>query len=108
MKLYLVVHHKDDEDQIHDNEWETNRKIRSIETNSETGFECRYAMETKQRVFFHRCRFESDEPTICCHALVREVVPIPDSKYCRVYFEDVQSCYGKPPGLPHGHSHYYA
>lgn len=70
MALFLVVHHQRDVSQPWQNVWLDDNRLKCIMTTTEIGRRCKSAKKIGERVFVHRCGWDSMEPTVCCSVLV--------------------------------------
>jgi hypothetical protein len=106
MPLYVVVHHRKDENQPWVNAWLSDQLIEAIQTTTEIGDLCREAKRLRERVLVHRCGWGELSPTICCSAEVEEVNGI-DKSTALVRFTSVTPLNGTPPRSPVRGQNYY-
>ena len=99
MPLYVVVHHRKDENQTWVNAWLTDQLIEAIQTTTEIGTLCREAKALGERIFVHRCGWGESSPVICCSAEVEEVDQI-DKATALVRFANALPLHGIPPITP--------
>ncbi len=108
-KLYLVVHHRQDQDRPFFNDWiDDNKRISFITTTPEIGQFCQEAKDQGERIFIHRCGWAGAPSTICCSAIVDRIDSL-DRKMSVVRFAEQQVLDMSPPKTPnHGQCHYFA
>jgi cobalamin biosynthesis Mg chelatase CobN len=107
MPLYVVVHHRRDENQPWVNAWLDDQLIEAIQTTKEIGKLCRQAKERGERVFVHRCGWLENSPVICCSAEVDGVDHI-DKTTSLVRFNAPQALNQLPPSTPIQGQNFYS
>ena len=108
MAFYIVVHHPSDPNQLWANEWEAQTLLYSITTPKNIAVRLAEAQAHRERIFVHRCAWNTFPAEICCSALVSEVHDL-DKSTAFVRFADVQPGGAPPPTTPHvGQSSYDA
>ncbi|MBA3767914.1 MAG: hypothetical protein H0W99_13210 [Acidobacteria bacterium] len=108
MAFYIVVHHSSDPNQLWANEWEAQTLLRTITTPKNIGVMLAEAKANGERIFVHRCAWNTFPAEICCSALVSEVHDL-DKTTALIRFTDVRPVGTPPPVTPHaGQSSYDA
>jgi hypothetical protein len=108
MAFYIVVHHLSDPNRLWANEWETQTLLRSITTPKNIAVRLTEAKANGERIYVHRCAWNTFPAEICCSAVVSEVHDL-DKTTAFVKFSDVQPIGVPPPTTPHvGQSSYEA
>jgi hypothetical protein len=108
MAFYIVVHHPSDPNRLWTNDWESQTLIRSITTPKQIAVRLAGAKANGERIYVHRCAWNSFPAEVCCSALVAEVHDL-DKSSAYVTFTDVHPVGAPPPVAPHlGQSSYDA
>ncbi len=106
MKLYVVVHHKQDRSQPWSNNWIDDELLEAIQTTKEIGNLCRAAQRLGDRVFVHRCQWGDIPHSICCSVRVLKVY-ILDGSTSLVRFTDPRLLGLTPPLTPMPGQNFY-
>ena len=86
MALYVVVHHRRDQQQPWANRWTDDNCLEAISTTPDIAARCRLAKDHGERVFVHRCGWEDGPPRVCCSLVVADAKH--DEKIGWVRFRD--------------------
>jgi hypothetical protein len=100
MKLYLVVHHRNDNQQPYSNSWADDTQLEAITTTKKIGDLCKEARQKDQMIYIHRCSYGSDRAIICCKVKVSRIVELTKNSYF-VEFADLIPLNENPPFQPH-------
>ena len=110
MKLYLVVRHRQNPQQLWLNIWQddvNDEQLTSIETTLEIGNLCNEEKNRNHLVYIHRCGYEDYPPMICCSACVAEVTATDNANRVKILFRE-QTTLNSPPIIqPVRHQNYY-
>ena len=106
MPLYVVLHHRDDQEQPWVNAWLDETAIEAIQTTKEIGQKCWKIKASRERVFVHRCGHGEHPPVICCSVNVAEVSAI-DNSTVLVTFSNPVPVNKEPPLSPVKHQNFY-
>lgn len=107
MNLYVVVHHRKDQNQPWANSWLDDDCIQVIQTTKEIGQLCSSAKEQSQKVFVHRCGWGNEKPIISCSVDVERVDSV-DKKTSLVWFCNPEATHREPTTtLFRGRNYYF-